>query len=534
MSVFRSAGPRVKPTICGGPAAGSAKRCLCQPARCRRHNRSPPARSALPAANASRPGKAPRRPGRNAHTILGLLLRITHRNYRPALHLFGRRHFMSDCTSPNPIASRMDASPAVPRRRRARRAWRWPSPPRWATGTMAALWRRMDALFGADALRRRRCRAGDPRPVGLPPPRSGARSRAGPTLIAGRRRAGLGHRRPQVAEVARLALRRRGGRRAGPHPTVAVRRRRLLPCHVGADRPRPVADAPRQRKFRDALQSQRARLNVLADEAPWAGRDGRRPVGRRPARDRPAAGRRLPAGQHGGRDIDSRPGGVCLLGHATVIDRLNIVSEAFGRMAAGNLKTHLVCRSQDEIGVLARQFNELASALEGRHRLNRPARLLRPNRSRPPGSRRRPPLPPRTAPPARAACWSPKTARRTAASCRLCSRKAGAEVTLAENGDEAMHKAVAAGQAGREFDLILMDMEMPILDGYRATRPPARRGLCRPNHRRHRPLRKLRRAKMPRRRLRPVLFRQTGQSARPSSVWWPARRALPAAAPRGG
>ncbi|MBL8727465.1 MAG: response regulator [Planctomycetes bacterium] len=48
-------------------------------------------------------------------------------------------------------------------------------------------------------------------------------------------------------------------------------------------------------------------------------------------------------------------------------------------------------------------------------------------------------------------------------------RKAGAEVTLAENGKIAVDTALAATQSGQPFDVILMDMQMPVLDGYSAT-----------------------------------------------------------------
>ncbi|MCK4343607.1 MAG: response regulator [Phycisphaerae bacterium] len=49
-------------------------------------------------------------------------------------------------------------------------------------------------------------------------------------------------------------------------------------------------------------------------------------------------------------------------------------------------------------------------------------------------------------------------------------RKAGAEVTVAENGQIAVEEALAARDSGRPFDVILMDMQMPVLDGYGATR----------------------------------------------------------------
>ncbi|MEO6595801.1 MAG: response regulator, partial [Planctomycetota bacterium] len=48
-------------------------------------------------------------------------------------------------------------------------------------------------------------------------------------------------------------------------------------------------------------------------------------------------------------------------------------------------------------------------------------------------------------------------------------QKAGAEVTLAENGRVAVESALAASHAKRPFDVILMDMQMPVLDGYAAT-----------------------------------------------------------------
>jgi len=49
-------------------------------------------------------------------------------------------------------------------------------------------------------------------------------------------------------------------------------------------------------------------------------------------------------------------------------------------------------------------------------------------------------------------------------------RKAGAEVTVADNGQVALELTRAAMLQGCSFDVILMDMQMPVMDGYAATR----------------------------------------------------------------
>ncbi len=59
-------------------------------------------------------------------------------------------------------------------------------------------------------------------------------------------------------------------------------------------------------------------------------------------------------------------------------------------------------------------------------------------------------------------------------------RKAGAEVVVADNGEQAVEQVEAAVQAGTPFDLVLMDMQMPVLDGYAATRRLRRNGFSLP------------------------------------------------------
>jgi signal transduction histidine kinase/CheY-like chemotaxis protein len=49
-------------------------------------------------------------------------------------------------------------------------------------------------------------------------------------------------------------------------------------------------------------------------------------------------------------------------------------------------------------------------------------------------------------------------------------QRAGGDVVFAENGRTAVDRARAAEVSGAPFDVILMDMQMPVLDGYAATR----------------------------------------------------------------
>ncbi len=47
-------------------------------------------------------------------------------------------------------------------------------------------------------------------------------------------------------------------------------------------------------------------------------------------------------------------------------------------------------------------------------------------------------------------------------------KKAGAEVTVVENGQLAVDAALLMTERKQPFDVVLMDMQMPVLDGYEA------------------------------------------------------------------
>jgi CheY-like chemotaxis protein/signal transduction histidine kinase/HPt (histidine-containing phosphotransfer) domain-containing protein len=63
---------------------------------------------------------------------------------------------------------------------------------------------------------------------------------------------------------------------------------------------------------------------------------------------------------------------------------------------------------------------------------------------------------------------------------RLLLEKAGANVTTCENGLLAVEAAMASKEAGQPFDMIIMDMQMPVMDGYIATRQLREKGYTGP------------------------------------------------------
>lgn len=148
----------------------------------------------------------------------------------------------------------------------------------------------------------------------------------------------------------------------------------------------------------------------------------------------------------------------------SVLARIHVISAAAGQLAAGNRGTRLACQAGDELGILASQFNQLATLLLEQ---SPPA----PELSRP----QQAPLDPRPAP--RAGCRI-LLAEDGPENQRLISfilKRAGAGVTIVENGEQALDRALAESRMARPgdppaFDAILMDIDMPLMDGCEATR----------------------------------------------------------------
>jgi len=187
----------------------------------------------------------------------------------------------------------------------------------------------------------------------------------------------------------------------------------------------------------------------------------------------------------------------------SVLGRIRVLSAAVGRLACGDLRARIACGGRDELDALATQLNRMASAWQAAHEPSprRPAET--PSDTAPSGSgpalgtvRRDTaasdpdvggiaPEDPIAADPRPTSDPPPASVPESIPSCRilvtedgpenrrfmaLVLRKAGAEVAMAEDGQKAVEMVSCALGRLHPYDLILMDIELPILDGREATR----------------------------------------------------------------
>ncbi|NLX95140.1 MAG: response regulator [Rhodopirellula sp.] len=187
-----------------------------------------------------------------------------------------------------------------------------------------------------------------------------------------------------------------------------------------------------------------------------------------------------------------------------VLRRIEVISAAAGRCAAGKLGTRVVSRSNDELGVLAHQFNEMASRLSiGPPPVQTGHTAARNRASSKPEEEKKPPMAASvkswydaSGPQRPAELPSPSNQQALSGgrvedsafrillaedgpeNQRLISfvlKRAGAEVTVVNDGQKALD-AVLGRQSPlpsddkNRFDVVFMDIDMPVMDGCEATR----------------------------------------------------------------